>query len=95
MDEIRTSSRTNNESLGWCVGMERITAAEAVIRGIDLTDVTSLEVVLIHDTKRPTEPPKVYTPHEIAAFLLGAKDGEFDDMVAPEVFAEVQAAQPS
>jgi hypothetical protein len=95
MDKIRTSSRTNNESLNWCVGVERITAAEAVLRGIDLTGITASEVVLIHDTKRPDELPKVYTPHEIAAFLLGAKDGEFDDMVAPEVFAEVQAAQPS
>ncbi|MEV4976790.1 DUF397 domain-containing protein [Streptomyces scopuliridis] len=34
--------------------------------------------VLVGDSKNPDRLPHVYTPGEIKAWLLGAKDGEFD-----------------
>lgn len=34
--------------------------------------------VLVGDTQNPDRPPHVFTPAEAKAWLLGAKDGEFD-----------------
>ncbi|MFD6967216.1 DUF397 domain-containing protein [Streptomyces sp. NPDC059949] len=34
--------------------------------------------VLVGDSKNPDRLPHVYTPGEAKAWLLGAKDGEFD-----------------
>jgi hypothetical protein len=37
--------------------------------------------VLVRDSKDPDGPILVYTPHEFGAFLQGARNGEFDNMV--------------
>lgn len=37
--------------------------------------------VAVRNSRYPNGPALVYTRAEIAAFLAGAKDGEFDDMV--------------
>ena len=37
--------------------------------------------IAVRNSRYPDGPALVYTREEIAAFLHGAKDGEFDDMV--------------
>lgn len=37
--------------------------------------------VLVRNSRFPDGPVLVYTPAEIAAFLAGAKDGEFDHLL--------------
>jgi hypothetical protein len=48
-----------------------------------------VEVAKLHDgdiavrnSRDPNGPALVYTPAEIAAFILGAKDGDFDDLTS-------------
>lgn len=38
--------------------------------------------IAVRNSRYPDGPALVYTRDEIAAFLGGAKDGEFDDLVA-------------
>lgn len=38
--------------------------------------------IAIRNSRQPAGPALIYTRTEIAAFLLGAKDGEFDSLVA-------------
>ncbi len=38
--------------------------------------------VAMRNSRHPDGPALVYTPAEIAALLLGVKDGEFDHLVA-------------
>ncbi|WP_055490925.1 DUF397 domain-containing protein [Streptomyces sp. TP-A0356] len=37
--------------------------------------------IAIRNSRDPDGPALVYTSSEVAAFLAGAKDGEFDDLV--------------
>ena len=36
----------------------------------------------VRNSRDPHGPALVYTPDEMAAFILGAKDGDFDNLVA-------------
>jgi hypothetical protein len=38
--------------------------------------------VAVRNSRYPDGPVLIYTREELAAFLSGAKDGEFDDMIA-------------
>lgn len=38
--------------------------------------------IAMRNSRFPDDPALVYTRAEIAAFVLGAKDGEFDDLIA-------------
>lgn len=38
--------------------------------------------IAVRNSRDPRGPALVYTRAEIAAFIRGAKDGEFDDMIA-------------
>jgi hypothetical protein len=38
--------------------------------------------IAIRNSRHPAGPALIYTRTEIAAFLLGAKDGEFDSLLA-------------
>jgi Domain of unknown function (DUF397) len=38
--------------------------------------------VALRNSRHPDGPALIYTPAEIDAFLRGAKDGEFDDLLA-------------
>ena len=89
------STRTNNPTLDWCVGVQRVTFEEAV-RLNAVVDGKKGEdfLILVNDSVNPQARPHAYTQHEWAAFLLGVKDGEFDHMVDLAVFEEVNAAQP-
>ncbi|HVV22727.1 MAG TPA: DUF397 domain-containing protein [Pseudonocardiaceae bacterium] len=48
---------------------------------VELAPMTSGDIAVRH-SKQPDGPVLVYTRAELAAFLAGAKDGEFDDLVA-------------
>ncbi len=37
--------------------------------------------VALRNSRHPGGPALIYTPAEMTAFILGAKDGEFDDMI--------------
>jgi hypothetical protein len=38
----------------------------------------------IRNSRHPSGPALIYTRAEIAAFLVGAKNGEFDDLASPD-----------
>jgi hypothetical protein len=38
--------------------------------------------IAVRNSRDPRGPALIYTQAEIAAFIRGAKDGEFDDMIA-------------
>ncbi|GAA2634529.1 DUF397 domain-containing protein [Streptomyces axinellae] len=40
--------------------------------------------VAVRNSRFPSGPALVYTPAEIAAFVQGAKDGDFDDLLNPQ-----------
>lgn len=40
--------------------------------------------VAVRNSRHPAGPALVYTPAEMTAFVQGAKDGDFDDLLAPE-----------
>jgi hypothetical protein len=50
----------------------------------DCIEVAALEsgAVAVRNSRDPHGPALVYTRAEIAAFIQGAKDGEFDDLTA-------------
>lgn len=37
--------------------------------------------VAVRNSRHPAGPALVYTPAEMAAFVQGAKDGDFDDLI--------------
>ena len=43
--------------------------------------------VVIRDSKDPDGPILVYTPHEFGAFLEGARNGEFDNLVPSSIIS--------
>jgi hypothetical protein len=53
-------------ALGNCVEVAQLASGEIAVR----------------NSRFPTGPALVYTREEIAAFVAGAKDGEFDDVVS-------------
>lgn len=53
----------------------------AVGNCVEMAPLTENEVA-VRNSRYPDGPALVYTREEIAAFLGGAKDGEFDDMIA-------------
>ncbi|WP_232664628.1 DUF397 domain-containing protein [Pseudonocardia sp. TRM90224] len=48
---------------------------------VELADLASGGVAVRH-SRAPRGPALLYTRAEIAAFIRGAKDGEFDDLIA-------------
>ncbi|NGO67737.1 DUF397 domain-containing protein [Streptomyces boncukensis] len=40
--------------------------------------------VAVRNSRFPSGPALIYTPAEIAAFVQGAKDGDFDDLLPAE-----------
>lgn len=67
MDLADVSWRKSSRSgaVGNCVEVAKLTNGEIAVR----------------NSRFPDGPALVYTPAEIAAFVAGAKDGEFDDIV--------------
>lgn len=46
---------------------------------VEVAELVSGEIA-VRNSRNPTGPALIYTRAEIAAFLTGAKDGEFDDL---------------
>jgi len=38
--------------------------------------------IAVRNSRDPEGPALIYTPDEFEAFILGAKDGDFDDLIA-------------
>jgi hypothetical protein len=38
--------------------------------------------IAVRNSEHPDSPALIYTPAEINAFIRGAKDGEFDDLIS-------------
>lgn len=47
---------------------------------VELADLPSGRVA-VRNSRHPAGPALIYTDAEIAAFILGAKEGEFDDLI--------------
>jgi hypothetical protein len=39
--------------------------------------------IAVRNSRDPQGPALIYTPEEMAAFILGARDGDFDHLVGP------------
>jgi hypothetical protein len=59
-------SSARSGAVGNCVEMAPLAGGEVAVR----------------NSRYPDGPALIYTRDEMAAFLFGAKDGEFDDMIA-------------
>lgn len=53
----------------------------AVGNCVEIAELSSGEIAM-RNSRFPSGPALVYTQSEIAAFVAGAKDGEFDDVVS-------------
>jgi hypothetical protein len=49
--------------------------------GLEVAALPSGEVA-VRNSRDPGAPVLIYTPAEMAAFISGARDGEFDDLIA-------------
>jgi len=49
---------------------------------VELAQLPGDAGIAMRNSRHPDGPALVYTPAEIAAFILGARDGDFDDLVA-------------
>jgi hypothetical protein len=47
---------------------------------VELADLPGGHVA-VRNSRHPSGPALIYTPAEMAAFVQGAKDGDFDDML--------------
>jgi hypothetical protein len=48
---------------------------------VELTPLPGRHGVAVRNSRDPRGPALVYTSAELAAFVLGVKDGEFDDLM--------------
>jgi hypothetical protein len=48
---------------------------------VELAELADGAGVAVRNSRDPEGPALVYTTEEIVAFLLGVRDGEFDDLV--------------
>lgn len=48
---------------------------------VELNPIGDTGAVAMRDSKAPNGPVLVFTRAEVEAFVLGAKDGEFDDLI--------------
>jgi len=50
--------------------------------------------IAVRNSRFPSGPALVYTQAEIAAFLAGAKDGEFDNVLNLRTFCRIKIVRP-
>jgi len=49
---------------------------------VELTTLADSPAIAVRNSRDPKGPALLYTRAEIAAFVQGAKDGDFDDLIA-------------
>jgi hypothetical protein len=49
---------------------------------VELAQVPGSDEIAVRNSRDPGGPALVFTAAEIAAFILGARDGDFDDLIA-------------
>lgn len=47
---------------------------------VELAELPGGAGVAVRNSRDPEGPALIYTPEEIEAFILGARDGDFDDL---------------
>jgi hypothetical protein len=78
MTEIRNGMSAGHlSSVAW----RKSTRSGAVGNCVELAPLAGGGIA-VRNSRYPDGPTLVYTRDEMAAFLFGAKDGEFDDMIA-------------
>ena len=65
LEGVEWKKSIRSNSQGNCVEMAKLPGGEIAVR----------------NSRHPAGPALIYTRAEIEAFLLGAKDGEFDDLI--------------
>jgi hypothetical protein len=78
MDDI---DRTTDTALLGDLSWRKSRRSGALGNCVEVAPLTDGDVAVRH-SRWPEGPVLVYTRAEMAAFLSGAKDGEFDDLVA-------------
>lgn len=48
---------------------------------VEVAELLDGSGIAVRNSRNPEGPALIYTPAEIAAFILGAKDGDFDDLI--------------
>lgn len=48
---------------------------------VELAELPDGAGIAVRNSRHPEGPALIYTPQEIAAFILGARDGDFDDLI--------------
>lgn len=48
---------------------------------VELAELPGGLGIAVRNSRDPEGPALIYTPEEIAAFVLGARDGDFDDLI--------------
>ena len=48
---------------------------------VEVAELPDGSGIAVRNSRDPEGPALIYTPAEIAAFILGAKDGDFDDLI--------------
>jgi hypothetical protein len=48
---------------------------------VELAELPGGAGIAVRNSRDPDGPALIYTPEEIAAFILGARDGDFDHLV--------------
>jgi hypothetical protein len=48
---------------------------------VELAELPGGRGVAVRNSRDPDGPALIYTPDEIAAFLLGVRDGDFDNLI--------------
>ncbi|MFF3869315.1 DUF397 domain-containing protein [Micromonospora sp. NPDC020750] len=49
---------------------------------VELAELPGGGGIALRNSRHPEGPALIYTVDEIAAFVLGARDGDFDDLIA-------------
>jgi hypothetical protein len=49
---------------------------------VELAELPGGAGIAVRNSRHPDGPALIYTVDEIAAFVLGARDGDFDDLIA-------------
>lgn len=48
---------------------------------VEMAELPGGAGIAVRNSRDPDGPALIYTPDEIAAFILGAKDGDFDNLL--------------